>query len=469
MRSLSIRARLTAGYVTVLAAATLALAVGSWALMRRSVDEAADASLTARVEGTRRFIEAVQQELPPEELLDEFMEFGNLTSGSTPLEVSEERGRVLCHPALAGWDGMQPRPSPSAKSQVIPVRIMGEPYRALATVLAVGNQRYHVTTAISMSIEYAALRQFGWLLLALVPAVMLIATAGGFWLSGRALAPVDRMTRDVRQISLHEPSRRLEVPAAADELSRLATTFNEMLGRWQQAFADMARFTTDASHELRTPVSLARTTADLALTRPRTEAEYRTALTEILSQTERMSRLVDDLLMLARVDAGVEPPAMTPVDLRDIADDVVGEMRPAFECRGLELKWTFDDAPVIVTGSRESLRRLLVILLDNAMKYTPPPGSVSVRVSTRSNRGDPSAVLEVVDSGPGIPVVDRPRVFDRFYRGADARQAAPDGSGLGLAIARTIVERDQGAIIVANADTRGCAVTVTLPLLARQS
>jgi HAMP domain-containing protein len=247
MSGVSIRTRLTAGYLAVLAVATLALAGGAWYLMRASMTRAADASLAARLAGTRHFIDAAQRELPKEELLDEFQEFADLTSGETLLEVTDDNGRRLCHPALAGWDALPARSPSASDGRPFQTDIGGQPYRALTTSLDVGGHRYQVTTAIPMSTADAALHRFGWLLAGLVPAVLLFSTAGGFWLSGRALAPVDRMTRDVQQISVSDPSRRLDVPPAGDELSRLAETFNGMLVRWQRAFADMIRFTADAA------------------------------------------------------------------------------------------------------------------------------------------------------------------------------------------------------------------------------
>ena len=434
MSGVSIRTRLTASYLAVLIAATLTLAGGAWYLLRTSMTRAADASLAARLEGTRHFIDAVQRGLPKEELLDEFQEFADLTSGETLLEVTDENGRRLCHPALAGWDALPARSSPSSDARPAASDIAGQPYRALSTTLDVGGHRYQVTTAIAMSTAYAALRRFGWLLAGLVPAVLVFATAGGFWLSGRALAPVDRLTRDVQRISVSDPTRRLDVPPAGDELSRLAETFNAMLVRWQQAFADMIRFTADASHELRTPVSLARTTAELALRRPRTSDEYRTALSDILAQTERMSALVDSLLTLARADAGVEPPPTTPLDLRDIARAAVHDAQPAVDHHGLQLGLSVPASPVAVSGHRDSLSRLVLILLDNAVKYTPAGGSIRIDISTPTNGAalPRAAMIEVVDSGPGINPEDLGRVFDRFSRVAQALEAAPDGRVLGL-------------------------------------
>jgi signal transduction histidine kinase len=466
---LSIRARLTAGYAALLMAAMLTVAGGAWRLFATSMRQAADASLAERIDGTRRFIDATQHELPPEEVQDEFQEFSNLTRGETLLEVSDDTGRVLCRPELKGWDASQ---VPASAPFVVETSFGGQPYRALSTSLSSGGHLFRVTAAIPMGTAYAALRRFGWLLAALVPVVMLIAIAGGYWLSGRALAPVDRMTRDVQLISVSDPGRRLDVPPAGDELSRLAETFNAMLVRWQGAFADMVRFTADASHELRTPISLTRTTAELALTRPRTPDEYRTALAEIHAHSERMSALVEDLLTLARADAGVELPALSVLDVREVAADVAREVRPQAARRSLDLQVSLAGRPLLVCGGRESLRRLLLILLDNAVKYTPSGGSIRLDVSVRpaGEDGRPFACIRVTDSGPGISAADRAHVFDRFYRGSHAREAAPDGSGLGLSIAKTIAARHGGDITVFEpSGDGGCGLDVTLPLTASGS
>jgi signal transduction histidine kinase len=234
----------------------------------------------------------------------------------------------------------------------------------------------------------------------------------------------------------------------------LATTFNEMLERLESAVADMVRFTAEAAHELRTPVSVVRATAELALARERPTIEYQQALEEVLLESERMSVLVADLLALARADAGVDAPATSSVDLADLAEDAARDFRAVCAQRGLTLDVQSTGGTVL--GSRESLRRLIVILLDNATKYTPTGGAVRLR----AERGR----LEVADTGPGIDPAEQPRVFDRFYRGTTARQNS-SGSGLGLSIARTIVERHGGAIRVQSApSTHGTIVEVEFPV-----
>jgi signal transduction histidine kinase len=247
-------------------------------------------------------------------------------------------------------------------------------------------------------------------------------------------------------------------------LSRLAETFNAMLGRWQGAFANVARLTADASHELRTPVTLARTTAELALSRPRTTDEYRTALAEVLALTERMSLLVGDLLMLARADAGVEPHSMASVDISGVVSDAVRDLQGAADRKSIRMSVSAPSVPMSVEGIRESLQRLLVIVLDNAVTYTPAGGSVSVRIGPASHALPRQIVVEVVDSGVGIDAADRSRVFDRFHRGAVARDLSPDGAGLGLSIGKTIVDSHRGDISVGDAPSgQGCRVMITLP------
>jgi signal transduction histidine kinase len=293
--------------------------------------------------------------------------------------------------------------------------------------------------------------------------VMLLAAAGGWWISGRALAPVDRMTRAVQAISRRNLDQRLDVPGADDEVRRLAVTFNDMLIRLHTSVADMVRFTAEAAHELRTPVSLVRTTAEVSLAKDRPAPAYREALADVLDQAERMSILVNDLLTLARADAGVEAEEMRPVDLRVIAELAAHEIRAAAARRCLAFETDLSDA-VEVRGNRESLRRLMLILLDNAIKYTPPGGSVRLRVSSeQSPRAEhASGIIDVIDTGHGIDLAEGPHIFERFYRGATARQQT-DGSGLGLSIARAIVERHRGSIAVnPGGDGRGCHVVVRL-------
>ncbi len=465
MSPLSIRARLTIWYLGALAFALITLSVGSWWLFHRSIVAAADESLLARIDGVHRYIVSMQRALAPEDLKDELAEYSQLSAGDPLLEIVDETGSALYRPALADWADVRIDPPASPAIAFTDRTAAGRPFRVAAATIPAGPHRYRVVAAVPMGPADAAWARFGWLLALLLPVLGLVAGAGGYWISGRALAPVDRMTRAVQAISLRNLDRRLDVPPAHDELRRLAVTFNEMLARLQTAVADMVRFTAEASHELRTPVSLMRATAEVTLAQPRTRDEYRDVLLDLLGQTERLSVLVANLLALARADAGVESPDVSDVDLSAIAVAATREVQPALEQRELTLDLELKGAPVI-RGTAESLRRLLLIVLDNAIKYTPPGGILRVLVGTADAAAGRDAFVEITDTGPGIDPAERPYVFDRFYRGAAAR-ADGDGSGLGLSLAQTIVERHGGSIaLAAGPGGRGCRVRITLPAVA---
>jgi signal transduction histidine kinase len=318
-----------------------------------------------------------------------------------------------------------------------------------------------------MGPAYAALNRFHRWLLLLLPAILALAGAGGYWISRRALTPVDEITCAVQAITVQSLDKRLPLSPADDELRRLASTFNDVLARLQAAVGDMVRFTADASHELRTPVSLVRTTAEIALRHERMPREYRVALSEVLDHARSMSVLVDDLLVLARTDAGIEPRAREPIDVRGAAAEAIREAEDLARERSVNVRLDTDSQSMTIGADPVSLRRLLLILLDNAVKYSRPGGTVDVRVSAESRARDGipvAALLEVADGGIGLEEAETPRLFERFFRGARARQHAPEGTGLGLAIARTIVEGLGGTIRIENrTDGPGCSVLVQLP------
>ncbi len=470
MNRYSIRARLTAWYVAILAVATLAMIGGSWWLSAESITQAADAGLRARVEGVRHFLEDPQTVLTTDALQDEFREYAELTRGEALLAVVDASGAVLCRPAVPGWARMEQRIADHATAgevQSIDRHLGGFPFRVAASWIEARGHRYRVTVATPMQAADAAIERFHTLLILLVPMALLVAGAGGYWLSCRALAPVDRITAAAQAITIDRLDQRLELPPADDELRRLTVTVNDMLARLQSAVGEMVRFTADASHELRTPVALIRTTAELALRHPRPTSEYRQALEDVLAYSRHMTGLVSDLLTLTRADAGIEAAESAAVSLTAIAQDACIEIEPAARSRSVRVSLDTCDEDFMVNGDRRALGRLLAILLDNAVRYTPSGGDVHVRL--RDVRGSdgraPAVALSVTDSGIGIDPAEVPRLFERFYRGVRARQCEPDGSGLGLAIARTIVERHHGSISIAAVpgEQRGCCVEVILP------
>jgi heavy metal sensor kinase len=293
---------------------------------------------------------------------------------------------------------------------------------------------------------------------------LLAAAAGGYWLSRRALSPVDALVRTAREVSGTNLNSRLQKLETGDELQRLSDTLNEMLDRIESAFLQITEFTADASHELRTPVSLIRTEAELALRRSRGEAEYKESLRHILWEAERTTALIEQLLSLARAGSGRETLRLQPVDLRQTLRSVVDGWQQVATIRNLQFSASLDvpDFLAFVLGDETLLRRLADILLDNAFKYTSPPGSVHLSLAPKGE----SAVITVRDSGVGIAEGEQSKIFERFYRVDKARSRAQGGAGLGLAIAQWIVTQHRGSIEVESRSGDGATFRVELPRIA---
>jgi heavy metal sensor kinase len=304
------------------------------------------------------------------------------------------------------------------------------------------------------------LAEFAWAILAASPFVFVLAAVGGYLMSRRALGPVDRITRTAQLIHAQRLTERLPLRGVDDELERLSATLNGMFGRLDDAFRRVRQFTADASHELRTPVTIIRSTAEVTRAQPRTGGEYAAALDRILAETERTSRLIDDLLLLARADADAVLTTMTPIDLADVLRDACHDGQIWAQAAGLQ--FAMELPPTCATlGDGEHLRRLFVILLDNAVKYTPARGVVRVTMRV----GDAHADVEIRDTGVGIGAVDRVHIFERFYRAAADRARPTGGTGLGLSIAEWIATCHHGRILVESELGTGSLFRVSLPLV----
>ena len=290
-----------------------------------------------------------------------------------------------------------------------------------------------------------------------VPAIFV-----GRWIAGRALEPVDQMITEVREITdgrtLH---RRLAVPIERDELGRLAETLNQMMARLERSFAALRRFTADASHELKTPLTVVRAGVERAITRPDAPPETLAALEETLQEVNRMTELLDSLLTLARADEGRAELHREPVDLRQIIEEAgeTGELLAEHAGVGIDIR--LPSEPVVVSVDRSRVRQLALNLIENAVKYTPRGGQVSVELGSSNGR----AVFTVADTGIGIAPGDLPHVFDRFWRADSARTRTSEraGTGLGLAICKWIAEAHGGTIEVQSRPGRGTTFTVGLP------
>jgi heavy metal sensor kinase len=328
--------------------------------------------------------------------------------------------------------------------------------------LEVNGHIYTVEMGLPADDAVETLHDFRSYLLMFAPLLLLVAAGGGYWLSRRALSPVDALVRTAREVSGTNLGSRLQKLETGDELQRLSDTLNEMLDRIEVAFQRITQFTADASHELRTPVSLIRTEAELALRRSRGEAEYKESLRHILLEAERTTALIEQLLSMARADSGRETLHFDSVDLRQTLRSVVDGWQQVATIRNLQFSANLDAPDFSVRGDETLLRRLADILLDNALKYTPSPGSVHLSLESQGE----SAVISVQDSGVGIPEEEQGKIFERFYRVDKARSRAHGGAGLGLAIAQWIVTQHGGSIQVESQPGQGATFRVELPMAA---
>jgi heavy metal sensor kinase len=304
-----------------------------------------------------------------------------------------------------------------------------------------------------------ALEQLRNLLITLVPLALLLAGGVGLFLAGRALDPIDRITRTAAAIGADDLARRLptEVAAIPDEVGRLAATFNRMLDRLENAFERQRQFTADASHELRTPLTLLLARVDVTLARTRAAEEYPNVLRAMRADLTRLQRLVNALLMLARADVGDIQLQREQIDLHDLAQQVVGAMQEHAEERGVCLMAETQPG-VVVHADEARLMQLLVNLVENGILHTPAGGQVSIS-AVASDRA--TALLSVRDTGVGIAPEHLSHLFERFYRADPARSAG--GLGLGLAISRSIAEAHGGSIEVHSRPREGSTFNVRLP------
>ena len=303
------------------------------------------------------------------------------------------------------------------------------------------------------------LRSLRLALLLMTPAGIALAAIGGYWLSGKALAPVDQITQRAREIEATKLDQRLEAPAHDDEIGRLVNTLNHMFGRLETSFEAMKRFTADASHELRTPLATLRNTVDVILDRPRSPEEQRAALESIGEEVARLQSIVEDLLLLARADAGRLVMRREAIRLGQLAAALAATYEARVQERRIDLQ-VDTTAPGLVLGDERWLFQAVGNLLDNALKFTPEGGRVVLEV--REARGTVS--LAVSDSGPGLPEDNLDRIFERFFQTESSRnRGANAGAGLGLAIVAWIIHAHDGTLAASNVPGGGARIQFDLP------
>ncbi len=460
MKRQSIRVRLAAWNALILMSTLAAAGLATWLTIRDSIHDTVDQQLYQRWDALRGDVVTAMQERRAATLERDL----TLAAG-TALRIAEG-GRVL----YASADARDWGPAPADASELPEemegrtVFAGGHPVRVLALPVAAAGTTRIVEIGTPVDEFYEVLDQFTNTALLATPLLLLVAAGGGYLMSRRALEPVDRITHTALAIGAHNLGERLPLRGVDDELERLSNTLNGMFARLDDAFRRITRFTADASHELRTPIAIIRTAAEICSQRPRSEAEYRDTLDRILVESERTSRLIDDLLMLARADAEGHQVVMEPLDLATLLRDTCVEAEILCRAAGVQFSRCLPSS-CATTGDSQQLGRLFLILLDNAVKYTPAGGTLSVTMTVEAG----TAVIEVRDTGIGIPPAVVSRIFERFYRVSSDRSRASGGAGLGLSIAQWIVAAHQGEILVESVLGKGSVFRVKLPRVAESA
>jgi heavy metal sensor kinase len=450
MHRTSIRLRLTVWYSLALAAGLALFAVAIWVSMRHSLLRDIDSALSEQQSSIQSFLSAELND-PAAELKEELAEYSYGLPQNTIMRVVAEDGSLtFASRASFPW----PR-AVALKPPLQRVRWQHHVFRVLVRRISLHGRGWTITFAGSLDRVDDMLDRLRILLFTLFPLVIAIAAAGGNWLSRRALKPVGDITAAAQSISINNLSERLAVPATGDELQRLSETWNSMLARLEGAVKRLSRFTADASHELRTPLAIIRSTAEIACRRPRPAESYRTALEQIVTDSERMTQLVEDLLFLARSDAENFSSPMRQLKLGPLIAEVCSRFETLADSKRIRLTTALPDGPVYVVGDETAIRRLVLLLVDNAIKFCGSEGAVKVALQA----GEDRVMLTVADTGPGIPESELPHIFDRFYRASGASEGT-GGSGLGLSLAHAIAQQHRATIEVSSIPGEGSVFTV---------
>jgi len=460
---LPIRIRLSISYFVIFSVAGVLLCCATYFMARHSLYIALDHELEEHVDDVRDFFAAhnlaKDGDRARQEAADEF----GLKDDGKYLQIADEQGHWIYR---ARRMMIAPHDMPAAtalppQGSYIEYGARPKRVRALRRAFKLNGHTFAVETGSTLTKTDQTLLVFRNGLLLIVPAVFLMAGFAGHMMSRSALAPVAAIAREAQRI--HDgnlESTRLPQVETRDELAHLSSTLNEMLERIESGVRSVRDFTAYASHELRTPVAMIRTEADLALQQPRSNSEYREAIEVIGSEAQRMSALLDSLLFLARADAGAEQVQLEPVDARRLCLQAFDKFRRDFKRAGIDFVADLPQGRVMVMADAPYLQRLLNIVLENAAKYTPANGKVALTLDSSLD----SARFEISDTGIGIPLMDRMHIFERFRRGANASDARVQGSGLGLALAAWIASHHHTQIEVESDVGAGSSFSWSLPL-----
>lgn len=459
MKTLNVRWRLTLWYGAVLAAIVIAFSTCVYAMMHRHLLARADFELDEELTELALEVRLAQDDADLEvQLARRFFQHGSFDfqvgrSGHPSLFRSER----LQDQELAPPVDELAEDSPLTRNESVFLPKLGEMRVASRRARRVGGD-YLVQAAMSLSPTRAELRAMLLMLLAAGPIAIAAALVGGYYLARHSLAPVEQMATFAEQVTGSRLDSRIAIINAHDELGHLARVINSMLDRINRSMEELRRFTADAAHELRTPLAVMQTEAEVALRVPRSAEEYQRVIEITLDESRRLAGLTDRLLTLSRFDCGLPETRSEEVPLHALAVDVADRLRGHAEDKQVSIEVEMRQELTIL-GDDVQLSQLLFNLLDNAVKFTRPGGKVFVEGKLH----DGQVSLTISDTGVGISAADLPHVFQRFYRADKSRSSDTGGVGLGLAICQAIAKSHRGQIVISSHVDTGTSVQLTFP------
>jgi two-component system OmpR family sensor kinase len=452
----SVRARLTLWYTAILALVLIIFSAVSYVLLARAIRAENDATLADTAHEFAAAFDPADRSRGRDVLLDfrysdrqilVLSSKGEVVAGSNKIGP-EERARIRSF-IRAGGTGLD----------TIPGGEEGDGIRIIATPINVVGTRYTVVVARDLSEQADRLESAAHAVFFGIPLALIVAAAGGYLLARKSFAPVTTMSLKARQIGAETLDERIEIGNERDELGFLAATLNGLLERLQLAFESQRRFMADASHELRTPIAIIQGEADVALARDRDAADYRESIEVMQRAARKLTRIVQNLFLLARGDAGRYPISMSRFYVGEVVADCIRGMRSVAQARGVALSCSAPE-DIVIVADEELIHRLVLNLVENAVKFTQSGGTVHVDVRD----GDGHCTIRVADTGSGIAPADQSRIFERFFRGDRARPQDAGGAGLGLPIARWITEVHGGELRLEHSDATGTVFVAVLPV-----
>jgi heavy metal sensor kinase len=484
----SIRARLIFWYSLLVLSTLLMFGAASYYYTNKSLSENLDTSLrnevrwvrdyiepqASRVKAGKRYLEAIirrkaKEPLPglekaeadsveaeADEVWSQIFRHTLRSRKKTYIQITDNLAIIAYRSYNLATDSLVVRDTiPMYTTAIVSGELSGEPIR----VAAIREKNFTYFVGYPLAELRDLLDSLYLIFILLLPLALGVSVVGGLALANKALRPVDEITTRARKITAENLDQSIPQLNAHDEIGRLTATINDMIHRLYSSFAQVRQFSADASHELRTPLTIIRGEIEIALRSTKTPEEYREVLESTLEEIMRLTSIIDNLLMLARADQATYQANFSEVDLSGLVDELYEDSEVLAQRKHIQVHLV-RNTPITIVGDRIRLRQLFLNLVDNAIKYTPEGGSVSL-VMDRQNG---SAIFEVRDTGIGIPPEETEKIFNRFYRVDKARTREFGGAGLGLSIAKWIAELHRGTITVQSEPQKGSTFTVKLPI-----